>query len=103
VSGDKKTPVLDAVVTCNDTKTRFVLAVVNKHPDKSIEFTPDFANLSGSTPKQVSVTLLSGASPDDYNDIGAENRIAPYEKTLKVEKGKVSLPPHSLILITLNK
>jgi alpha-N-arabinofuranosidase len=76
--------------------------VVNKHPDKSIEFALDFANLSGTTPKQVSATILSGASPDDYNDIGAENRVIPSEKTWKVEKGKVSLPPHSLVLITLN-
>jgi alpha-N-arabinofuranosidase len=103
VSGEKKTPALDVVVTCNDAKTRYVLAVVNKHPGKAIEFAPDFANLSGATPKQVSATILSGASPDDYNDIGAENRVAPYEKALKVEKGKISLPPHSLILITVEK
>jgi alpha-N-arabinofuranosidase len=102
VSGEKKTPVLDVVVTCNDAKTRFVLAVVNKHPDKAIEFAPDFAGLNITVPKQISATILSGSSPDDYNDIGAENRVAPYEKTLKVEKGKVSLPPHSLVLITLN-
>ncbi|GHT51139.1 alpha-N-arabinofuranosidase [Bacteroidia bacterium] len=103
VHGNNKTPVLDVAVTCNDAKTRFVLAVVNKHPNKAIEFAPDFENLGGTTPKQVSATILSGASPDDYNDIGAENRVAPYEKVLKVEKGKVLLPPHSLVLIAVGK
>jgi alpha-N-arabinofuranosidase len=74
---------------------------VNKHPDKAIEFAPDFAGMNLATPKQVSATILSGSSPDDYNDIGAENRVAPYEKVLKVEKGNVLLPPHSLILLTV--
>jgi alpha-N-arabinofuranosidase len=102
-SENKKTPVLDAVVTCNDAQTHFVLAVVNKHPDKAIELAPDFANLSGTTPKQVSATILSGASPDDYNDIGFENRVIPENKTLKVDKGKISIPPHSLVLIETSK
>jgi alpha-N-arabinofuranosidase len=103
VSGENKTSALDVVVTCNDAKTRFVLAVVNKHPDRPIEFAPDFANLGSAIPKQVSATILSGASPDDYNDIGAENRVVPENKTLKVNKGKISIPPHSLVLVTLNK
>jgi alpha-N-arabinofuranosidase len=103
VSGDKKTLVLDAVLTCNDAKTRFVLAVVNKHPDRAIEFAPDFDGLNVTVPKQVSATILSGSSPDDYNDIGAENRVVPEEKTLKVNKGKIYLPAHSLVLITIEK
>jgi alpha-N-arabinofuranosidase len=103
VSGENTTPALDVVVTCNDAKTRFVLAVVNKHPDKAIEFAPDFANMNGATPKQVSATILNGSSPDDYNDIGAENRVAPEKKTLKVDKGKISIPPHSLVLIDISK
>jgi alpha-N-arabinofuranosidase len=80
-----------------------VLAVVNKHPDKAIEFAPDFANMNGATPKQVSATVLSGASPDDYNDIGAENRVVPEERILKVDKGKIAIPPHSLVMITISK
>ncbi|KAA6341375.1 Intracellular exo-alpha-(1-_5)-L-arabinofuranosidase [termite gut metagenome] len=103
VHGEKTTPVSDAVVTCNDAKTRFVLAVVNKHPDQAIEFAPDFVNMNGTTPKQVSATVLSGAFPDDYNDIGAENRVVPEERVLKVNKGKLSLPPHSLVIITISK
>ena len=103
VFGDMSTPVLDAIVTCNDTRTHFVIAVVNKHPEKTVTFSPDFSTLTGSIPNQVSATILSGSSPDDYNDVGFENRVVPLDKNIKVEKGKITLPPHSLTFININK
>jgi alpha-N-arabinofuranosidase len=102
VQGDQSTPVLDAIVTCNDAKTHFVIAVVNKSPDKPIDFAPDFASLTGSTPKQLSAVTLGGKSPDDFNDIGAENRVVPEETTLKVKDKTVSLPPHSVTFLRLS-
>ena len=38
---------------------------------------------------------------DDYNDIGAENRVVPVEMELNVMDGKVNLPPHSLSILFL--
>ena len=49
----------------------------------------------------MSATVLSGASTDDYNDIGAENRVVPIKTTLEVKDGKVSLPPHAITCIEL--
>ena len=101
--GDRSVPTLDAVVTCNDDRTRFAIAVANKHPDKELAFSPDFVALVGVTPKQVKATVLSGASTDDFNDVGNENRVVPTEKTLKVTNGQVTLPPHSVVVIPLRK
>ena len=97
------TPIIDAVVTCNDSKTNFVIAVVNKHPEKAVAFAPDFQSLTGHIPEKVSAVILSGLSPDDYNDIGTENRVVPEEKMLEIRKGSVSLPPHSLVMLNIRK
>jgi alpha-N-arabinofuranosidase len=92
---------LDAVLTCSDDKKKFAFAVVNKSPDKAVAFSPDFAALGDAVPKSVSATVLSGSSPDDFNDIGAENRVVPEAKTLNVENGKVAIPAHSIVFIAL--
>ncbi len=103
IYNDLSVPALDAIITCNDARTHFVMAVINKHPEKSIAFSPDFASFSVSTPKQVDATVLSGSSPNDYNDVGFENRVIPLKETLKVEKGEVMIPPHSIVWISFNK
>ncbi|MDR2470074.1 MAG: hypothetical protein LBD27_06300 [Tannerella sp.] len=100
---NRSVPALDIAVTCNNDKTRFAIAAVNKHPDKAIAFAPDFAALTGAAPKQVKATVLSGSSTDDFNDIGSENRVIPTEQTLKVTDGQISLPPHSVVIMQLRK
>ncbi|MDR3233116.1 MAG: hypothetical protein LBT46_05555 [Planctomycetaceae bacterium] len=99
VSGDQSVPVLDVIVTTNDAKTKFVIAAVNKSPDKAVELS--LADGFQSRDRKVAATVLSGVSPDDFNDIGAENRVIPETKTLEVKDGKVSLPAHSLVIFAL--
>ncbi|MDR1762940.1 MAG: hypothetical protein LBR64_03140 [Dysgonamonadaceae bacterium] len=96
----KSTPVLDAIVTCDDAQKRYVIAVANKHPEKSVSF--DVQTVTGAKIKQLKATVLSGSSPDDYNDVGAETRVIPESKLLKVDKGTVLLPPHSVVFIEAN-
>ncbi|MBO5465888.1 MAG: hypothetical protein IKK92_10240 [Prevotella sp.] len=43
--------------------------------------------------------VLSGASPDDYNEIGAENRVIPTDCIFNVKDRSVELPPHSLCVL----
>ena len=97
--GKASVPVLDAVLTVSNDGKRRVLAVVNKSPDTAAEL--DVSSLSSGGPTSVSATVLSGASPNDYNDIGAENRVVPVKTQLKVRDGKVTLSPHSLSCIVL--
>ncbi len=44
-------------------------------------------------------TLLTGSSPDSYNDIEHPDRVAPRSTHLTFAKGVVSLPPHSLAIV----
>ena len=98
---NRSVPTLDVAVTCNDNKTSFAIAAVNKHPEKESTLAIDFASLTGKTPKQVKAVVLSGASVDDFNDIGNENRVIPLEQTLKVNNGTVTLAPHSVTIISI--
>ena len=96
-SGNSKTPVLDILLTCDDAKKRFVLAAVNKSPDKAVDLALPFA-----AGKHATMTTLSGKSPDDYNDIGSENNVVPIETSENLTGGKITLPPHSVSMIEIN-
>jgi alpha-L-arabinofuranosidase len=95
------TPVIDAILTCNVSKTRFVLAVVNKSPDKAVDFHPNFKELISKVPGKTTAFVLSGKTPDDFNDIGAENRVIPVQTQFEIIDGSVSLPAHSLVIFTI--
>ena len=95
--GKRSTPVLDAVLTVSDDGRRRVLTVVNKHPSESVAL--DVSALSAAT--RFNASVLAGDSPDAFNDIGAENRVAPVQTQLRAGDGKIALPPHSLSIVEL--
>ena len=97
------TPALDVVLTCNDEKNRFTLVVVNKDPLKDIDFLANFDPLIKISSHQIEAIVLCGSSPDDFNDIGSENRVVPTRKILKNENGRISIPAHSLTMIKMKK
>ena len=97
VQGKAKVPVLDAALTTNDGGTRRVLAIANKHPSMSVKL--DVSAFTAA--KALKGTVLSGSSPDDYNDIGAENRVTAQQTKLAVVNGSVALAPHSVYCIEL--
>jgi alpha-N-arabinofuranosidase len=94
------TPMIDAILTSNDSKSRFVLAVVNKSPDKAVDFRPDFNGMHLAIPKKIKVVVLSGNTPDDFNDIGAEDRVIPVKLQFDLTNEAISLLPHSLTVFT---
>ena len=96
--GDQQTGVFDVVLTADKEGKRRVYAVVNKSPDEDIDLTIDLNIPGKSTSEQVKATVLSGNSPDDYNDRGREN-VIPQQRILKVHDGKVSIPAHSLTFV----
>lgn len=96
ISGDNSVKVLDGILTSNEDGTRKVYALVNKDPEKSLSIT-----LNGVSAKSLKGTILNGNSTDDYNDIGAENRVVPKETVYKLKNGAVELPPHSLNFIII--
>ena len=99
--GKASVAAIDAVLTVSEDGARRTLAVVNKSPDKAVSL--DVSALLSGSPASVSASVLSGDSPDSYNDIGAESRVVPVETTLPVRDGKVALAPHSLSMIRLGR
>lgn len=96
----RQTPVLDAVVTTDARRSRYVCAVVNKHPEEVQALQIDFKAMGMKQTRQLRATILNGGSPDDYNDRGRMN-VIPQEQTLRVSDGVVSLPPHSLTFFVI--
>lgn len=98
----QSTNVLDAVLTTNEAHDQYVLAIANKDPKKEQTISIDFKALGKNRVKEVQAKVLAGKSTDDYNDIGAENRVTPQECKLKVKNGSVTVPAHSVTIIFLN-
>ena len=97
--GIKSVPVLDAVLTASDDGRRRVLMAVNKSPDEAVAI--DVSALYPGGTDFLPSTILSGDSPDAYNDVGSENRVVPQKVRLAVADGKTTLPPHSVAAIVL--
>jgi alpha-L-arabinofuranosidase len=100
--GIQSTPILDVVLTTNKSKTKFVYAIVNKDPGKSVQFDPGFEGIGVKTPNHLSATMLSGTSENDYNDVGFPERVVQVQTVIKVVDGRIAVPPHSLVVIEVN-
>jgi len=93
----KSLPVLDAAATCDDTMQKWSLALINRHPDKLLrcKVIVGGSALAG----RHKVTILSGDSPEAYNDIECPDRVRPYEVEQTLTNGEIDLAPHSINLI----
>jgi alpha-L-arabinofuranosidase len=96
---DYYVPIIDAVVTCSNDKKDFSIILVNRHPEKDIECNLEQSNL----PKRLDAVILSGDSPDAYNDIYKPDRVLPEKKQMNVKDGHVLLPAHSLIILNFSQ
>ncbi len=88
---------VDAIATVNETGKNWVIAMVNRHPEKAVACTIKMKDrlLEG----EYSAVRLAGDSPDSFNDTENPNRVVPKQIALTVVNGSMSLPPHSLTLI----
>lgn len=99
---DKQTGVLDGILTSNENGTKYAYVVVNKDPKEEQKLKLDFQGMKLKPVNKVKAKVLTGKTPDDYNEIGAEKRVMPKDMTLNVKDGKVILPPHSLTVLFLD-
>ncbi len=92
-------PLVDGIATVHDRTGMWSLALVNRHPSKNVECTVKFGDnlLEGS----YEASILTGDSPDSYNDIEHPHRVVPKEAELTFKKGVTSLPPHSLTIVDI--
>ncbi len=99
VHGDRFVPVIDALTTVDQTGTNWSLALVNRHPDKPVTCT---VHMKDRLPEGTyDAMVLSGDSPDAYNDIEHPRRVVPERRRLSFHEGRVTLPPHSLTIIRM--
>jgi alpha-L-arabinofuranosidase len=96
-NGGNSVPVADAAATVDASGTNWAIALVNRHPDMGLACTVQMKDrvLDGT----YDAIVLTGDSPDAYNDIEHPNRVVPVKTQLTVAKGVVNLPPHSLTII----
>ena len=99
-NGKRETGVLDAILTTDKDRKRFVYAIANKDPKNDIDLQIDFAAMNKKTPRQVKAYVLNGRSADDYNDRGDEH-VTPTEHTLKVKNSTVTIPAHSITFVVI--
>jgi len=95
--GNQSIPVADAIATVNESGRSWVIALVNRHPDKEVACTVKMKDrlLDGN----YAAIVLSGDSPEAFNDIGHPDRVAPQKTTFTFTQGVVDLPPHSLSIV----
>lgn len=97
-NGRQSIPVVDGIATCNEARSVWAIALVNRHPSKHAACTIkiDGVPLQGS----FTASVLAGDSPEAFNDIAHPERVAPQQVTLESAGGSVNLPPHSLTIVT---
>ena len=87
-------PALDAIATRSDDQKRLAVAFVNRHPDTPARWKLNLGDAIN--PAKASVTILSGDSPDSFNDVARPNRVVPETRALVLNDGYLELPPHSV-------
>ncbi len=98
----RSTPRADVVLTSDAERKHFVAALVNKDPAESVAVALKYDDKSARD-GAIAATVLRGDSPDAYNDVGSENRVAPEEITLAIKDGKVVVPPHAVAIISFDQ
>jgi alpha-L-arabinofuranosidase len=88
---------LDALATRSPDGKQAAIALVNRHPAMVARCKLNLRNFShrgGAT-----LTVLSGDSPDAYNDVSQPSRVTPQTRNLDLNAAYVELPPHSVSII----
>lgn len=89
--------IIDAIATVDGTGRHWSIALVNRHPSDNVscKIMMGHKPLSGTFQAKV----LSGDSPDAYNDTKHPDRVVPKEVEMTFRKGTAMLPPHSLTVV----
>ena len=88
---------MDAIATVDKSGKKWSITLINRHPSRSIDCTVKIGSIViDGTYKAV---VLSGDSPNSYNDIEHPERVIPKEIELIFKKGIVNLAPHSLTIV----
>jgi alpha-L-arabinofuranosidase len=94
----RKVAAVDVIATTDTSGKVWKIALINRDPEKDAVTS---VRLGGSELNGTyDALILSGDSPDAYNDIDTPERVSPKKTTVNIQKGKLTIPPHSLMIIT---
>ena len=95
--GKSSVAMVDAIATVDKSGKKWAVAIMNRHPLNEVTCTLKMAqSLVDGTYR---ATVLTGDSPNAYNDMEQPNRVAPKKIVLTFDKGITNLPPHSLVIV----
>ena len=97
--GNGAVPAVDAVATCDEARKNWRIALVNRHPSATANCGVQFDGTAATGTCQA--TVLSGDSPEAFNDVDRPDRVVPRRVELTFHDGTVALPPHSLTILEL--
>jgi alpha-N-arabinofuranosidase len=93
----KTVQALDAVVTCDDARRRTAVALINRHPQKPARWRMNLRNAVNLG--EATMAVLSGDSPDAFNDVAHPNRVVAESHSLNGGTDHIELPPHSIAIV----
>lgn len=90
---------VDAIATVDQSGKRWAIALVNRQPSEAMRCMVRFGDqpLDGT----FDATVLSGDSPEAFNDVDRPDRVVPSKTQVQFKQGLVTLPPHSLSIIVV--
>jgi len=97
IHGKDSVAVVDAIATVDKSGKRWAISLVNRHPSDSVACTVKMKDTL--VDGEYDATVLTGDSPDSYNDIEHPNRVVPKKIKLTFKKGVANLSPHSLTIV----
>jgi alpha-N-arabinofuranosidase len=95
--GNESVAVVDAIATVDESGKQWAISLVNRHPADTVACTVSLKEMPLDGTCQA--TVLTGESPDSYNDIEPPDRVAPKGDQITFKNGIANLPPHSLTII----
>jgi hypothetical protein len=97
--GTAAVPTVDAVATCDAARNDWRIVLVNRHPTATASCGLQFDGIPVSGAYWA--TVLSGDSPEAFNDVERPDRVTPRRVELTFQNGAVALPPHSVTILEL--
>lgn len=90
-------PALDAIATCDGARQNWRIVLINRQPAEAL---PCVVKLGSQTlAGKYHATVLTGDSPEAYNDVDQPHRVVPRTIDLSFTDGQVALPPHSVTIL----
>lgn len=99
--GNAAVPAVDAVATCNVARDQWRVLLVNRHASASVNCGVHFDG--SAVTGACRATVLSGDSPDAFNDVDRPERVIPRKCELEFRNGFVALLPHSVTILELTR